>query len=761
MRRLRDGFADLRLGVRLVLGDRHLPWGRLALVAIGIGLGTAVLLAGVALPHAVRQQNERSLSREMPSAGGSASTGAAVLGETRHEDFYERSITGRALKPLRADPPLPPGVERMPGPGQLVVSPELKRVLDGPGGEGLLARLHGRVVGVIGPEGLLGERELYFYTGTAAPDEQLTKAVHHGFGEGERRSRALTGSFWTLLALVECAALVPVVVFVLSTARLAEAARQRRLAALRLIGADARQLRRIAVGENLVGAVLGLPVGWAVFLALRSLGTALPPLDEIFQARDLMPVWWQAVLVTLAVPVLVAVIAAVALRRAVVDPLGVAQERAPARRRLWWRLLVPAVGLGGLVLLRVSGSSTSALRGLVLNCSIVLFLLGVPLLLPWLLQVVGRAGSAGPVAWQWAVRRLGVVSGAAARSVSAIAVVIAGVVALQTFVGTELAVRGPQAGSRDLHVMGTDRVDAPGEPRQAVAAGVAGLPGVRSARASEMFTVQVESRALGVEVLDCPTIVREIGVRSCRDGDAFRPPPAAPDVVGPLAPGTAASLSRIAGGPPWWRIPDARPVERGSQAETRADLIVTPAAAAEVPRQLRHVEMRVSVAPDAPPELIEQVRGVAAQWLTDSRTSPVSGAAEEAFPVEVRYGALVTGVLVALLVGSSLLVNAVEQIQESARPLAVLGAVGVRRSTVMWSVFLQNAVPLVLALVVAVPCGVVLGAMLGHVPARPLWVDPAGLGLVAGSVGVLALVITALVAPVVSRALHPGGLRTG
>ena len=118
-------------------------------------------------------------------------------------------------------------------------------------------------------------------------------------------------------------------------------------------------------------------------------------------------------------------------------------------------------------------------------------------------------------------------------------------------------------------------------------------------------------------------------------------------------------------------------------------------------------------------------------------------------------------VLVALLVGSSLLVNAVEQIQESARPLAVLGAVGVRRSTVMWSVFLQNAVPLVLALVVAVPCGVVLGAMLGHVPARPLWVDPAGLGLVAGSVGVLALVITALVAPVVSRALHPGGLRTG
>ena len=115
--------------------------------------------------------------------------------------------------PWLPDPPLPPGVDRMPAPGELVVSPELRRILTGPGAEPLRERLDGRIVGTIGPEGLLGERELAYYTGTDAPDDELYYVVHRHFGEERSASPSEQASFWSLLALGMCAALLPVVVF--------------------------------------------------------------------------------------------------------------------------------------------------------------------------------------------------------------------------------------------------------------------------------------------------------------------------------------------------------------------------------------------------------------------------------------------------------------------------------------------------------------------------------------------------------------------
>ena len=77
--------------------------------------------------------------------------------------FRDDRVRGRLLRPEGPDAPLPPGVARLPGPGELVVSPALARRLRDPL---LRDRIPGRVVGTIGDAGLVGPAELAYYGGS-------------------------------------------------------------------------------------------------------------------------------------------------------------------------------------------------------------------------------------------------------------------------------------------------------------------------------------------------------------------------------------------------------------------------------------------------------------------------------------------------------------------------------------------------------------------------------------------------------------------
>lgn len=63
--------------------------------------------------------------------------------------------------------------------------------------------------------------------------------------------------------------LTPVAVFIAAAVRFGGERRDRRLAALRLVGSDSHMTRRIAAGEALAGALLGLVIGTGFFLLGR------------------------------------------------------------------------------------------------------------------------------------------------------------------------------------------------------------------------------------------------------------------------------------------------------------------------------------------------------------------------------------------------------------------------------------------------------------------------------------------------------------
>ncbi|MGY1500874.1 FtsX-like permease family protein [Streptomyces sp. QTS52] len=147
--------------------------------------------------------------------------------------------------------------------------------------------------------------------------------------QGER-----SGVVLTLVLL-----LVPVLGFLGQCARVGAVHRDRRLAALRLAGADAAQVRRIAALETGLACLLGaaLATGFCVLFLL----------GEWRQPPTL--VWFGIALVAAAVPVLGALVGVLALRRVVASPLG-RVRRVPPRAGRGPGMPVPMAALGLLFL---------------------------------------------------------------------------------------------------------------------------------------------------------------------------------------------------------------------------------------------------------------------------------------------------------------------------------------------------------------------------------------------------------------------------
>ena len=252
-----------------------------------------------------------------------------------------------------------------------------------------------------------GPSELGFYAGardlvTGGPVRRVDR-----FGEPGRGAR-WTRSLCLLVVITFVALLMPVGMFVAPRCGPAARSRDRRLAALRLVGADQRMARRIAAGEALVAAACRRRARRACCSSSRAASwTAVAVQGSVCIAADVRPAPLLGVLVVLRrAGGRGARDAGVALRRVVAEPLGVVRRaeasraapavvaaRAPARRP--GRCCAPTTTQDE------DGDQTVPLA-----VGIIALLVGVAVLLPWLVErVVARLG-AGAVAWQLAVRRL-------------------------------------------------------------------------------------------------------------------------------------------------------------------------------------------------------------------------------------------------------------------------------------------------------------------------------------------------------------------
>jgi len=762
MRRRRSSrLTELVLGIRMSVSGGRSGWARLALIATGIGVGVAMLLLVASLPTVLDTRATRDAAR-VPGTAVAERGDDTLLVKRVYSEVGTEIVVGYLLQPEGTRVPLPPGVDRSLAPGEAALSPALLRLVEAPGGEVLEGRWGERIVGTIAPDGLVGPQELWFYLGS----DQLTEATAtrvDGFGRGTPGGSGVADPVTLLMALVGLTGLlVPVAGFISTAVRFGGEARDRRLAAVRLVGADAATTRRIAAGETLVGALGGLVVGAVLFAVVRAVVPPLIPPSLSFHGADLRPAPVLAVLVALLVPVASVLVTRSALRHVVVEPLGVVRLSTVVRRRLWWRVALPVGGLALMVVPLVTdgrGAYVGDAQQLVLP-GMALLLVGVALLLPWFVDVTVRRLRPGSVAWDLAVRRLQLESGTAVRAVSAVVVSVASLIAVHGMLGSDTGMPGLDGERFEAQVLD----DRPGSDGSHWEAALAGTPGVRDVETEVRMRVQpvADGEEVPLTIGSCARFTATTGVSGCAEGDVMVVVP--PGADAPAA-GTEYVLGEPGSGASTWSLPATAATVEPTVADLAgapAFLFATPEAldgAVVVPSgALYNASVTIGLDRDVP-DAAEHVRTAVATidptamvMINDPEaTSPMIGA--------IRQGLLLGTLALLAVVGASLLVNVAEQLRERRRPLAVLAAFGARRRTLGVSVLYQVSIPVTIGLTLAVVVGAGASTLLQAGSGMPVNVDWAGIGFTAGGAAAVVLLATAAILPLLGRMTRPAGLQ--
>jgi cell division protein FtsX len=382
------------LGLRIAFTGGRASVARMLLMALGLAVGVALLIGALSVGPAVGARRDREVAR----GGQTASTTEPSRDVTYRWDAGTRfegvSIPLVVLGGV-GDAPVPPGIPRLPRPGEVYVSPALAELLAGPDGSLLAPRLPGSVLGTIGDEGLLFPGELYGYIGAPSglPIERLGIA-QVSFSAVDRPSEDMSVSALIVLCVFVLGLLLPIGLFIVTTTRLSASTRETRLAAVRLAGATQSQVRLLAAAESALAAVVACLLAWPLFLFGRIVVSQITIFGYRWFPGDFAPPPAGVLALLLGVPLFAVFVTMLGMRRLVVSPLGIARrERRPRRVSLW-----PALLVVGFLLLVGSARYPDGLIGLpspipgvILGGALAMVLAGLAGTVPWLGWLGARA----------------------------------------------------------------------------------------------------------------------------------------------------------------------------------------------------------------------------------------------------------------------------------------------------------------------------------------------------------------------------------
>jgi hypothetical protein len=302
----------------------------------------------------------------------------------------------------------------------------------------------------------------------------------------------------------------------------------------------------------------------------------------------------------------------------------------------------------------------------------------------------------------------------------------------------------------DLSIPGAGRPDG-------LASTVSRQRGVFTAAAVQDIGLSDGDVSFQAYVAPCSSLSKlDSAIRSCHDGDVFA------DGNAGLRPGGSAQLT-------FGSADKSVRIQLPGRIGSTSDAGILSHAVAMTPGALRGVSLSEATASvlirydQRQRDTMERIRNAAAPlrwqaWVND--LTSVRASADQRTFATIKRGLYAGALLTLGMAGATMLVLAVEQVRERRRQLAVLAASGVPRSMLARSVLWQNAIPLVIAALVADATGLVLGAFLLRIAGEHSgadWTDTAILTAVAVAVVAAA---TALTLPAVRRATRPQMLRS-
>jgi hypothetical protein len=365
-------------------GDRRTRTSSI-LIGVGVAVASTLVLLLVSLPSAAQARADRAAWQTpeylSPDQGQPAMLMSSTLDYTGGDEITRVDVASTGAGEIT----LPPGVDRLPGPGEVLVSPELADRMDRLPGSALGDRFGGQVVGLLGQDALLAPEQLVALVGHEASAMPSDAAPTAGFATAPGR---VDGTLGLLAGVGVVVLLVPSLVLVASASRLIAARRERRLAALRLAGASPAQIVRMVAVETAIAATAGALFGLAVNPLVHRLATVVPWEGGTWQPGDFALPVPTSLAIVIALPVLVVLAAVLGLRRVVSTPLGATAEH--GRKPLHWTRLLALPAAGLFFFTAILGAQEGG------DLSVLMLFLGLGLLVgsaavvgPWVTSAVG------------------------------------------------------------------------------------------------------------------------------------------------------------------------------------------------------------------------------------------------------------------------------------------------------------------------------------------------------------------------------------
>ncbi|RSM53859.1 ABC transporter permease [Actinoplanes sp. ATCC 53533] len=735
----------IRFGLRLTLAGGREAAVRLVVIALAVALGAGMLLLALAGLNGVTSQNDRYGWANSADAPG-AERGADPLWWQLRVDGFDRRTVGRVdLAATGPNSPVPPGLPRLPGPGEYYASPALVRLIAATPAAELADRFPGRrLAGTIGPAALPAPDSLVAVVGYT-PAELSRRAGVSRVGTIATTAPTLCpNGCWSgipaaglqlVLSVVAAALIFPLFILIGTATRLAATRREQRFAAMRLVGATPAQVSVVAAVESTVSALAGTVLGFALFFAFRDTFAAIPLTGAPMFPADLAldPVTFLGV--ALGVPLIAALAARLALRRVRISPLGVTRRVTPRPPRAW-RLIPLALGLAELAYFVGRRPGTTNGQILAFLPGIFVIMIGLIVAGPWLTMAGSRlvAGRADRPAALIAARRLADNPRAGFRSVSGLVLalfVTSVAVGVMGSIAAQQDTPSRDRGAAALFTLFRDEEAAPtGDP---VPAALLTQPGVLGNVVTRIPPESVpvpkgQAGAFGWPYLlaSCAEIARLPDFTQCAAG--ARTAWVWPDLTGP---------------DDWTGSFPAADVDPASLLTFRVQSIVTvtdgSTAALETARTTLELAHPMLYSPYSDVEFRADTARVFEGWKRLANVVILASLA---------------------IAGCSLAVSVAGGLSERKRPFSMLRLTGVSLGTLRRVVLLESVTPLVIAAVVALGAGLV-AAHLFLTAQMQLSLSPPAISFYAIVAGGLAasLAVIASTMPLLRRITGPEAAR--
>lgn len=320
-----------RLGLRLSLRGGREALVRLLLTTVAVAVGVAVLLCVLAEFHAFQASNNRPCWECTQQAARNATPASEELWNTSADYYQGQTIERLDVAALGPRAPVPPGITRLPGPGQYYASPALAALLRTVPRDELGARYPGTLAGTIGDQALSGPDELVIFIGyspsqlAALPNTMRIDQIAAAPGK-----QVWSSYFRDAFAVGVLAVLFPILILIGTATRLSAARREERFAAMRLVGATPVQIGVIASVDAIVSALLGVLVGIGVFALVQPALANAALIGTRYFADNVTPTAAGYIGMLIAVPLASAIASLMSLRRLQISPLGVSRKVTPA-----------------------------------------------------------------------------------------------------------------------------------------------------------------------------------------------------------------------------------------------------------------------------------------------------------------------------------------------------------------------------------------------------------------------------------------------